>query len=572
MTIRMALYATVCTTALLATGASATTHKKHAAARRPAAASPNRELLDEVRALKAQVEVLQSRIDGTTSTQAASASQTQSIQSQLSVVQQKVDANDAKIVALPAEIATVVKTESDKAKHYDKFYFKGITITPGGFLELAGIYRQHQQASDVATPFQSIPYGNSRTGYTNEARFTARQSRLSFLAQGDVNKQTKLSMYGEFDFLGAAQTANSNESNSYNPRIRHLYGTVDYDTGNGVGVHFLAGQTWSLVTLNSKGITPRNEVTPPQIDAQYVPGFAWARQPQVRLTVDGMGHHLWLAVSAENPQTTFSGVGTPAGVLAGSNGTAAPLPASLVFNQLAGGGSLFNGANSLTLNHVPDFVGKVAFDNTFAGHAFHVEGFGIYRVMSYRVNSGNNDISAGGFGGSISFTVVPKLLDVQFSGMTGRGIGRYGSGQLSDATFDDQGNIKPIHEQMLLAGVTVHATKMLDVYGFAGQEIEEARSFTTVNVAGQTLAYGYGNPLYTNAGCYIEGSVACNGNTHALKQITGGFWQKLYQGPFGRAQIGAQYSYTERSSLAGVGGEVRAKQNIGFLSFRYYPF
>jgi hypothetical protein len=379
-------------------------------------------------------------------------------------------------------------------------------------------------------------------------------------------------MYGEFDFLGAAQTANSNESNSYNPRIRHLYGTVDYDTGNGVGVHFLAGQTWSLVTLNSKGITPRNEVTPPQIDAQYVPGFAWARQPQVRLTVDGMDHHLWLAVSAENPQTTFSGVGTPAGALAGSNGTAAPLPASLVFNQLAGGGSLFNGANSLTLNHVPDFVGKVAFDNTFAGHAFHVEGFGIYRVMSYRVNSGNNDISAGGFGGSISVTVVPKLLDVQFSGMTGRGIGRYGSGQLSDATFDDQGNIKPIHEQMLLAGVTVHATKMLDVYGFAGQEIEEARSFTTVNAAGQTLAYGYGNPLYTNAGCYIEGSAACNGNTHALKQITGGFWQKLYQGPFGRAQIGAQYSYTERSSLAGVGGEVRAKQNIGFLSFRYYPF
>ncbi len=565
MTIRMALYATVGTAALLATGAVAQpAHKKHAA-RSAVAASPNRELLDEVRALKAQVEALQNRLDGTTSTQAATASQTQGIQSQLSAVQAQADANDKRIVALPTEIATVVKSESDKAKHYDKFYFKGITITPGGFLELAGIYRQHQMASDIATPFQNIPYPNSRIGRTEEGRFSARQSRLSFLAQGDVSKTAKLAMYGEFDFQGAAQTANSNESNSYNPRIRHLYGTVDYDTGNGGGIHFLAGQTWSLVTLNSKGITPRNEVTPPQIDAQYVPGFAWARQPQIRLTADTMDHHLWVAVSVENPQTTFytSGFTSAAGNVPGA---ASPLPGTLAYNTPAGGG--FNSANTLSLNHIPDVVGKVALDNTFAGHAFHVEAFGIYRSMYYRVNAGNNDVSAGGFGGSINLTVIPKLLDFQFSGMTGRGIGRYGSAQLPDATFDDQGNIKPIHEHMLLAGATVHATKLLDIYGFAGQEVEEARAFTSPT----GVAYGYGNPSYLNTGCYTEGSAICVGNTHAIKQITGGFWQKIYQGPFGRAQVGAQYSYTERSSLGGVGGEILAKQNMGFLSFRYYPF
>ena len=118
MTIRMALYATVGTAALLATGAVAQpVHKKHTATRPAAATSPNRELMNEVRALKAQVEALQNRLDGTSSTQAATASQTQSIQSQLSAVQQKVDANDARIVALPTEIATVGKSESDKAKH-----------------------------------------------------------------------------------------------------------------------------------------------------------------------------------------------------------------------------------------------------------------------------------------------------------------------------------------------------------------------------------------------------------------------------------------------------------------------
>lgn len=562
MTIRMALYATVGTAALLATGVVAKpVHKKHAAA----AAAPNRELMDEVRALKSQVEALQARLDGTTSTQAATATQTQSMQSQLSAVQQKVDANDARIVALPTEIATVVKTESDKAKHYDKFYFKGITVTPGGFLELAGIYRQHQQAADISTPFQNIPFANSRVGQTQEARFSARQSRLSFLAQGDVSKTVKLAMYGEFDFQSAAQTANSNESNSYNPRIRHLYGTVDYDTGKGMGVHFLAGQTWSLVTLNSKGITPRNEVTPPQIDAQYVPGFAWARQPQLRLTADAMDHHLWLAVSVENPQTTFftSGFTTAVGNVPGA---ASPLPGTLAYNTP--GGSGFNSANTLSLNHIPDVVGKVAFDNTFAGHAFHVEGFGLYREMNYRLNAGNHSATAGGFGGSINLTLVPKLVEFQFTGMEGRGIGRYGTSQLPDATFDDQGNIAPIHEFMLLTGATVHATKLLDLYGFAGEEVEDARAFTSPT----GVAYGYGNPNYLNTGCYTEGSAICVGNTHSIKQLTGGFWQKVYQGPFGRAQIGAQYSYTERTSFTGAGVTAFSRQNMGFLAFRYYPF
>ena len=565
MKIRLALYATVGTAALLATGAvAAPAHKKHSAPR-AAAAAPNRELMNEVRALKAQVEALQSRLDGTTTTQAATASQTQSMQTQLSAVQQKVDANDARIVALPTEIATVVKSESDKAKHYDKFYFKGITVTPGGFLELAGIYRSHQMASDIATPFQNIPFANSRIGQTQEARFSARQSRLSFLAQGDVSKAVKLSMYGEFDFQSAAQTANSNESNSYNPRIRHIYGNVDYDNGSGGGIHFLAGQTWSLVTLNSKGITPRNEVTPPQIDAQYVPGFAWTRQPQLRLTADTMDHHLWLAVSVENPQTTFftSGFTTATGNVPGA---ASPLPGTLAFDTPAGGG--FNSANRLSLNHIPDVIGKVAFDDTLEGHAFHVEGFGIYREMNYRLNAGNHSASAAGFGGSVNLTVVPKLVEFQLSGLIGRGIGRYGTSQLPDATFDDQGNIKPIHEKMLLAGATVHATKLLDLYGFAGEEIDDARAFTSPT----GVAYGYGNPNYLNTGCYTEGSAICVGNTHSIKQITGGFWQKVYQGPFGRAQMGIQYSYTERTSFAGAGVTALSKQNMGFLAFRYYPF
>ena len=78
--------------------------------------------------------------------------------------------------------------------------------------------------------------------------------------------------------------------------------------------------------------------------------------------------------------------------------------------------------------------------------------------------------------------------------------------------------------------------------------------------------------LYTNAGCFTEGSSVCNGNTHSLKQATAGLWQKLYVGPFGRAQVGVQYSYTERQSFVGVGGAPLSKTSMGFVSFRYYPF
>ena len=80
---------------------------------------------------------------------------------------------------------------------------------------------------------------------------------------------------------------------------------------------FLAGQNWSLLTLNSKGITPRNEVPPATIDAQYVVGFNWARQPQIRI-VKNWNKEFWLAASVENPQTTFAAnASTAAGITVG---------------------------------------------------------------------------------------------------------------------------------------------------------------------------------------------------------------------------------------------------------------
>ncbi len=375
-------------------------------------------------------------------------------------------------------------------------------------------------------------------------------------------------MYGEFDFQGGAQTANYNESNSFNPRVRHLYGTVDW---NDSGWHLLGGQTWSLATLNSKGITPRNEVTPPQIDAQYVPGFVWTRQPQVRLTKD-FGKTLWLAVSVENPETTFTGsvpatvvntINNGSGIYAGDTGTLSVTTAN--------GVTTVSGVAPATqsLNHIPDVVAKAAYEANVYGHSVHAEVFGIGRAFTDRLTTTNSEsnVYGGGFGFGLIVPVLPGLLDMQASGLTGKGIGRYGSSQLPDVTFRADGRIEPIQETDFLAGATLHATKMLDIYAFGGEEKDKRQAYNAVG-----NPFGFGTGAYSNAGCFTEGG-SCSAATRFVEQGTIGFWDKLYVGPYGRLQIGVQYSYTERHSFADLAGrQPIASDNMIFTSLRYYPF
>ena len=478
------------------------------------------------------------------------------------------------IQQIPAQITTQVNTvvAANKPKT-DKIYIKGISITMGGFLEAASIYRDHDQTADVGSSYAKIPFANDRAGHTGETRFTARQSRYSILAQGDVNKDTTAAFYGEFDFLGAAQTANSNESNSYQPRIRNVYGQVDW---NGSGWHILAGQNWSLVTLTNNGLMPRSEAPPSVIDAQYVPGFAWTRNSQFRLTKD-WNKEWWAAVSVESPQTLISTNGTgglqTGGVLTGVTQTVNQAPTS----------QFFNGTN-YSLNSTPDVIGKVTWEKKIGDQKFHIEGFGIYRNFTARVNynaaaatalgatAGNYTVSStgGGGGGSIAiYDVVPKRLDLQASFTAGNGIGRYGSTQMPDVTSRQDGALQAVPETMWLAGGTFHANKNWDFYGFAGSEDVRSKTYALSATSG----VGFGTlPGSSNAGCIVEGG-ACSALNKSIDQYTGGFTWKFYQGSYGRAQWGVQYSYTERKAFADAAGVApQAKENMVFTSFRFYPF
>jgi len=575
MKIRYVLLAAAAANSVAAGAVDAAGHKQHHGAPH-SATSANAQLVAQVKALSIEVEALKSEVGMQRGNQETATAQLQTTQSALQSTQSQVQNVQTQLAATPAISKEQVNTEIagaiEKEHHNDKFYFKGITITPGGFLEAAGIYRSKFQGDDIASSF-NVPFpSQSHAAHDSEGRFSARQSRISLLAQGDPNAHTQLSMYGEFDFQGGAQTSNSNQSNSYVPRIRNLYSTIDWNE-RGYGIHILAGQNWSLLTLQSKGMSPRSEVTPPQIDAQYIPGFAWARQPGVRVTADFLDHQLWLGVAAENPQTTFGGTGVPAGITSAILGNGSTAAGGNQVNPSGSFQQFYNGVgSSLSLSHVPDFIGKAALETVVGGHKLHVEGFAIYRTFSERfdgttvVEGSNHDAHGTGYGGSVNLEVVPKIFDAQFSYTGGRGIGRYGSAGLADTTFDKEGNIHPIKEYMMLAGGTLHATKALDVYGFAGEEVEHRQLYD----AGSA---GYGVATLLNTNCMEEGGATCAGNVRRIRQLTGGFWDKFYQGSFGRAQIGIQYSYTQRQLFQDVNGlSPQANNSMGFVSFRYYPF
>ncbi len=473
----------------------------------------------------------------------------------------------------------------DGAPWPSRFYFKAVSIRPDGFFEFGGIYRDRYIGADIATPFQNIPYNNSSASHGGETRFTARRSRFILQTDADFDENTHVKEYLATDFLGAGQTANLNQSDSFNFRFRELYGQVDRKD---FGLHVMAGQAYSLIGLNSRGTTADTFITPPVIDDQYMPGFTWSRQPGIRISKD-VTKDIQVAVAAENFQTTyinpgaaFNGSVAPciagaAAVVPGSTCAGGTIPG--IYNVGPVGGSLYNSLNPVTYGDVPDLMGKVAWDPTIMDHNVHLEVGGMLRTFTDRAYWGNHSVWGANIEAGLIVQLIPKLLDFQFSGVSGNGNGRYGAAQINDATFNWTGGAQPVHERQAMVGLTAHVTPRTDVYVFAGGEFASQNYNNTYLpktpfTAAGVYAYGYGNPAYNNIGCNFEGPTVatCVGNIKDVRQITTGVWHNFYDGPAGKLRVGAQYSYTVKDSFQGVGGAVKGTENMFFTSLRYYPF
>lgn len=431
----------------------------------------------------------------------------------------------------------------------------GLKITLGGFVAAESVWRSRSESADINSSFTAYPFANSNSYYTSEFRESARQSRLQLLVQGPSNGVNKVEGFFAGDFLSSGTTSNQNQSNSYTFRVREFYADwvrTDYD------LYVLAGQTWSLATPYKKSLTPRSENTPLTIDAQYVPGFNWLRTPQLRV-VKNFGHVAAVGLSLENPQNQAK-----AGCAAAVNDNAAAT-AGFVCNVNGTGGGLLNATTTYSTDIAPDITFKAAFDPGFG----HYEVYSLTRFFRGRgpaVSGGpatsdrNISTVAESIGGSVLLPLIPKVLDVQASGLIGHGNGRYGTSQLGDSVVKSAtGTIAALPERQLLVGLVAHPTDRIDLYTYGGMER-----------VGSAYGYGVGSD-YT--GCSTIGGT-CPGNIQSVRQVTGGGWWKFYKGSIGYLSTGVQVSYTKLSTFTSAANGTQGKTDDAtvMLSMRYYPF
>jgi len=460
--------------------------------------------------------------------------------------------------------------------------YKGVDITPGGFIAAETVFRTRATGGDINTPFTGIPFTANDLSRVTENSFTARQSRLSLLGESKIGS-AKVTGYYEADFLGTGTTSNNRQSNSYVLRQRVIYGQAAFDNGWII----TGGQQWSLATENKKGIFNRQEDIPLVIDPQYVVGFSWARQYGFRVVKD-FGGKFALGFAVEAPQATIGGRGfssvttinsaaAPATIV--TSGATTATTGNFFLNAPGAGGGLLNAFDSTgyTVNKAPDLIFKAAADPGFG----HYELFGIVSFFRDRIypcgvvgtnttdtvpgtttltgnclsptptvvssfGATNTSSNGGGFGASALLPLFNKHVDFSVKAVAGDGVGRYGSAQLADATARPDGTLALIRTAHGLGRIEWHVTPKFDLYAYYGAEYAWRAGYsgydsvtitktaaipatatsgaipaTTTTKISTTGIGGYGNFVANNSGCATEGVPLNDFNTSSGSNCAG---------------------------------------------------
>lgn len=538
---------------------------------------------------QAQIEQLKQQLQQSSQEMQASI---QNANDKAAAAQQSANLVKTNVVDLQSSVAmqALKQTTQETAKkvenleHPTSIRYKGITITPGGFLEASGFVRSHNENADTTSNFGALPFGGTGNGNLSEFRFSARNSRISLLGEGKVGG-TRLTGYFEMDFAAAAPTANQLLVNAFSPRMRQAFVQADFSNG----LTITGGQFWNLMTTNRRGIATRAEFIPNTLEASYVIGYSYGRQTAFRVTKN-WNNKVWTAFEVANPETSYissfvpgnkNALGQYLNVLGLNNSINAASPNGSTLNFLAGS------AYGMSTNLMPDLMAKVAwepgwghYELKFLGRAFRDRTNGTGLEGAAAIPSRTNVSLGGGIGAAAILPVVAKKLDWTLEGMWGAGIGRYGAagGQLAgpDVTLDPLGVPVPIHSFHLMTGLEYHATKKLDLFLYGGDEYYQRRAF--VSPTGGPA--GFGSLLINNNNCYKEvlasTDAPCGAQNKNLWEASAGFWYRFYQGSFGTLQYGTQYEYLYRSTWAGTaGGTVpgfapKGIENVVYTTFRYF--
>lgn len=463
--------------------------------------------------------------------------------------------------------ATIVSSITDEQAAIKKsinnpttLHYKGITLTPGGYVAAETVNRTKATGGDIPTAFSALPYEHADAYSLSEFYGSARQSRVTLMAEGKVNWGT-LRGYYEADWLGTGITSNNNQSNSYVLRQRVIWGQAE--TNNHWA--FTGGQLWSLATEDKKGLSNLSGdiMTPQTIDPNYVVGFVWTRQYGFRVT------KTWdkfaLGVAAENPQLLYSASlagNTPYAVLgsAGANGgnynaaistegvttyvqnyvteagTTTYLP---VYNTVTANTNIAN----YSFNYAPDIIVKAAIDPGWG----HYEIIGIGRFAHETIYPGvttdttkyggqkdivtaanvapssttagavSNSIVLGGLGGSLR---VPagKMVSIGAKALYGPGVGRYGNTTLSDVTANSWGGMSPLHNFSGLITLEVNPNPRLALYFNYGID------YASRNDWGSSTTTTLGSPTATFCPTGFTSPSECTAKPTSAMLAAGGTW------------------------------------------------
>ncbi len=265
----------------------------------------------------------------------------------------------------------------------------------GGFVKLDALSTYYRNGvvslgnpmRDIHLPSQ-IPVGERDENYNLD--FHVKESRFHFQTLTLADKHS-LRVFLEMDFLLASQ-GNEKVSNSFNPRLRHIF--FEYD-------NWLFGQTWSTFMIL---------VLPEDLDFSGAgEGIVFCRQPQVRLSAGD-----W-KISLENPETAVS-INSENGAI-GQVTNASRLPDLVVRRDFAGDW----GTLGISL----------------LGRELHFEGTSVFDETQ------SVDDSEFGYGLSMGTKIKIGKRDKFLLQMTaGRGLGRYAAlNFVNSSALDEDGRL-----------------------------------------------------------------------------------------------------------------------------------
>jgi hypothetical protein len=427
------------------------------------------------------------------------------------------------------------------------------TLTPFGFVDATFFSRSTNVGSGIGTNFLGIPYNNVPQGHLSETNFSAQNSRVGFRVDSNF-LGAKILGYFEADFLfnndaGSYQIT----SNSAGFRMRNYF--VDAEKN---GFEVLAGQDWSMLTPNRKGISPlpSDIFFTQDMDTNYQVGLVWTRAPQFRF-IAHPNENVAIGVALENPQQYIGG---------GSGASVVVLPNNLA----ASVGPQFNSGQTATgdPNWFPDIQAKVAFDGKWGGKAEHLEIAGVVRgfkdyvaIKTPPAIMGNH--TAIGYGGEVNANLeLLKGFRAVVNTFASDGGGRYIFGTVPDVVIRPDGTISPLHAYSTVDGFEAQVSKNTLLYSYYGGTYAGQNVVFDPTAPGSTLA----KPVYVGYGYPKSGQVRYG------QEITGGLIQTFWKNPnYGALSLITQYSYLfkEPWAIAAAGGPKQAHSNLIYIDLRY---